>query len=126
MPIPSNHPVAFCRLIAACRALTSIGGSIAVTQEFSAALNAAEKYRDHPPRHDKTKVLIEVEGGVVSGVHASPIGMVDVVVCDWDERQERDEKAGDLDLSLWFADGQTVRKFLEQVRINPEHYESVR
>lgn len=69
----------------------------------------------------KFKVLIEVEGGSVSAVHASPCGGVEVVVLDHDNGKVEESA-----MDVWFADGQTAAKFLEQVRINPEHYESIR
>jgi hypothetical protein len=75
------------------------------------------------PQPQKVRVLIEVDGGCVSAVHCDAPGRVDCTVLDHDNPAE--EGALENDLAVWFADGTTARKFLQQVALANPAYETV-
>jgi hypothetical protein len=77
----------------------------------------------NPPSPAKVRVLIEVDGGCVSAVHCDAPGRVDCTVLDHDNPAE--EGALENDLAVWFADGTTARKFLQQVALANPAYETV-
>lgn len=72
----------------------------------------------------KTKILITVSGGVVQGVYASgpAAAELDVCLCDYDEDESSDNPNACAELDNWFEDGQTARKFLQQVELDNPNY----
>jgi len=73
------------------------------------------------------KILVQVAGGCLTGLYVNGVPAdekIDVVLVDYDN-ENCDREDADPELDNWFEDGQTGAKFLEQVRINPEHYKDV-
>jgi len=68
----------------------------------------------------KTKILVTVSGGVVTGVYAKvkPEHQIEVVVCDYDDL----ECSVKTDLDRCFEDGQTVSRFFQQLELGNENY----
>lgn len=72
---------------------------------------------------EKVRVLVDVSGGVVAGIHASPPARCEVRVLDRDNAQEASGE--NPELQIWFAGGQTAAAFLQQVGMNNPNYETL-
>ena len=69
------------------------------------------------------KILVTVSGGVVTAVYAAnAINVpIEAVICDYDDDSRTED---DAELNVWFSDGQTVQRFMQQVQLgNPQYKE---
>ena len=71
------------------------------------------------------KILVTVQGGCVDLVACSPVPTqgIEAAVVDFDGLPDDGDESPDL--NRWFFDGQTARKFLDQVRMDNPHYKSL-
>ena len=73
----------------------------------------------------KTKILILVDGGVVQEVFACGGADLDVVVQDYDDQEAEGLIGAAADQAIWFEDGQTVERFLQQVQLENPNYRAL-
>jgi len=71
------------------------------------------------------KILIQVEGGTVQSVYATGEGVPEVLIQDYDNGSAEGFDDTEYDTQHWFADGQTVAKFLEQVQLHNPNYKQL-
>ena len=70
----------------------------------------------------KTKVLVIVSGGVAQGAYACG-EEVDIAVLDYDNADGPDDAQAEA--AVWFEDGQTASRFLQQVALGNENYKTL-
>ena len=80
---------------------------------------------DSVNRPKPIKILVTVSGGCVQTIACSPVPSdgIEAVLVDFDDNPG--EANPDPDLNVWFSDGQTARRFFEQLKLDNPNYQSL-